>query len=158
MSDASPPHPPRRRLLRRRDFTVQRPTYRPAVKALDSVLGLAERLGAYRLDPDDIVAAAQRATGLSDIGDDAFLDRMRRLVEQANTKELSNLGRFSARAAFLQAVQNRLRVEDYIRRHPEVEDIPIERPIFILGFPRTGTTLLQNLLSLTPGNRSLSTA
>jgi hypothetical protein len=142
-------------MLRRRDFTVQRPTYRPAVQVLNTVLGLAERLGAYRLDADDIVAAARRATGLSDAGDDAFLVRMRRLVEQANAKDLSNLGRFSARAAFLQAVQNRLRVEDYIRRNPAVEEIPVTRPIFILGFPRTGTTLLQNLLSLTPGNRSL---
>ena len=155
MTDASPTPPPRRRLLQRRDFTVQRPTYRPAVRALDAALGVAERLGVFRLDADDIVAAAQRATGLRAWGDDAFLDRMRRLVEQANSRGLSNLGRFAARSSFMQAVQNRLRVEDYIRRNPAVEDVPIERPIFILGFPRTGTTLLQNLLSLAPGNRSL---
>lgn len=148
------PAAPRRRLLRR-DYTVQHPTYIPRVKALDAALGLAERLGLTRFDAPTILKAARRSTGLTDWGDESFLPRMHKLIESAHAKDLSALGRFAARSTFIQAVQNRLRVEDYIRRHPAVEDTPIRRPMFILGFPRTGTTLLQNLLSLTPGNRAL---
>jgi hypothetical protein len=139
----------------RRAFTVQRPKYRPAVQVLNQVLGLAERLGAYHLNAEEILNAARRTTGLDDWGDEAFLVRLNKLIESANNKELSHLGRFAARSTFMQAVQNRLRVEDYIRRNPDVEQVAIKRPIFILGFPRTGTTLLQNLLSLSPGNRPL---
>jgi hypothetical protein len=50
---------------------------------------------------------------------------------------------------------NRLRLEDLLRRHPEIEDVPIARPIIIVGLPRTGTTHLHNLLSADPQLRSL---
>jgi len=50
---------------------------------------------------------------------------------------------------------NRLYIEDYIKKHPEVEDILIKSPIFVVGFPRTGTTLLQNVLSTGDGYRAL---
>jgi hypothetical protein len=48
-----------------------------------------------------------------------------------------------------------LRLEDLIRRHPEIEEVPIARPIIIVGLPRTGTTHLHNLLSADPALRSL---
>jgi len=40
-----------------------------------------------------------------------------------------------------------------VAEHPEIRDVPIERPVFILGFPRTGTTLLHNLLAQDPAAR-----
>ena len=50
---------------------------------------------------------------------------------------------------------NRLRIAYYARRHPEILSRPIERPLVILGVPRTGTTALSHLLSLDPSRRPL---
>ena len=50
---------------------------------------------------------------------------------------------------------NRLRLQALLTAHPEIEDIPIERPIIICGLPRTGTTHLHNLLAADPALRHL---
>lgn len=50
---------------------------------------------------------------------------------------------------------NRLLVEDWYRRHPEIEDIAVEGPLDVIGLPRTGTTALASMLSLDEGFRSL---
>ena len=44
-------------------------------------------------------------------------------------------------------------VIDFAKRHPELDDIEIERPIFITGFFRTGTTFLQNVMAADPNSR-----
>src|SRR5205085_11983839 len=61
-------------------------------------------------------------------------------------------------AAFVQLTQllkNRLLVEDLIRRHPQIEQVEVARPIVICGLPRTGTTHLHNLIAADPAMRSL---
>ena len=50
---------------------------------------------------------------------------------------------------------NRLQVHDYIQPHPEVLDAPVERPLIVLGMPRTGTTVISYLLDQDPARRSL---
>jgi hypothetical protein len=52
-------------------------------------------------------------------------------------------------------VQNRLLLTDLLTRHPEIAEVPVERPIIVLGLPRTGTTHLHNVLAADPGLRSL---
>ena len=49
----------------------------------------------------------------------------------------------------------RLQVEDWYRRHPEIDDVPIEAPLFGLGLPRTGSTALSFLLAQDPDIRYL---
>lgn len=146
---------PRRRLLRRRDYTVQDVRYRPAVSALNRLLSLVLRTGVLNLELNEVLTAAKRGVRLEDWGDEAFLPRLDKLIQTANSHNLTAIGRVSARGAFIKAVQNRLLLEDYTKRHPQIGAIEVKRPIFILGFPRTGTTLLQNLIGLTRGQRSL---
>ena len=50
---------------------------------------------------------------------------------------------------------NRLRIEDLLKRHPEILEVPIDRPIFIAGLPRSGTTHLVNLLAEDRRRRAL---
>jgi hypothetical protein len=139
------------------DYTVTQLEYTPLFKAIDALLRGLDRLGLphTQLDPDGILREARRVTGLTDWGRDDFQEPLRRLLETARARQLTGIARFSTHQICSKAVQNRLWIEDYIRRHPEVEDIPIERPVFILGFPRTGTTLLQNLMSQTETLRPL---
>lgn len=138
-------------------YTVSRDeSHRPA-KIAERVLGIGERIGLPfgDLDIPTILADARRRTGLSDWGDDDFLEPMSRLIGDAKQSRITPLARAMLRQGATSAVVNRLRVRDYVARHPEVRDIPIERPVFVLGFPRTGTTLVQNLLTLDAGNRAL---
>ena len=67
--------------------------------------------------------------------------------------ELSLLGRLVARGDLLRVLENRLRLVELFREHPEIADQPVERPIFVVGPPRSGTTIFHDLLAMDPENR-----
>jgi hypothetical protein len=69
--------------------------------------------------------------------------------------DLSLFGALVIRDQFLKSMDNAMALEDLIAHHPEILDEKIERPLFVLGLARTGTTLLQRLLSLHEGARFL---
>lgn len=106
------------------------------------------------LDSDALLRAAERSTGLEDFGDPWFregLDTLTRaLVDEA---ELTPLGRILVRADLVMSLENRLRLEDWRSRHPEIADEKIERPLVVIGMARTGTTILHNLLARDRRNR-----
>ncbi len=137
--------------------TVTREAYGPGVRLLDHLCRGLSALGTPLgdLDPDGLITAARRRCRLDDLGDPAFLPRLRRVTESLERAPVTALARAITRQTFITALANRLRHEDWMRRHPAAEHRPIQRPVFILGFPRTGTTLLQNLLSLEEGSRAL---
>lgn len=83
---------------------------------------------------------------------DAF-DILINSINETNT--LSHIGHEKLFGKLSHSVKNRILINDYVEKHPEVRDQEIEKPIFILGFPRTGTTLLYNLLSQYPTARSI---
>ena len=66
-------------------------------------------------------------------------------------------GRDFVYGQFIDALWNRLRIVDYLRQHPEVFEERVERPLVILGLPRTGTSLASYLLDQDPQRRSLLT-
>ena len=106
------------------------------------------------LEPQDLLDAAVRRAGSSDFGGDGFREGMDVLLDSVEREaDLSTLGRISCRETLLRYLENRLRLTAYRTEHPELADEVIERPIFIVGLPRTGTTILFNLLSQDPANR-----
>ncbi|MBX2797895.1 MAG: sulfotransferase [Myxococcales bacterium] len=132
--------------------------HRPGVPAqwFNQVAGLAQRLGLQkRLDRDELLAAATRQTGLTDFGDPDFLDLLDRLLVSLNDEaELTPLGRLAWKQQIGRLLTNRLKIEATHAAHPELERTTVPAPVVIVGLPRTGTTLLHNLLSLAPGSRS----
>ena len=125
-----------------------------SVNALGKGLGDDGR-GVISLEPDQILSAACRNTGLDDYGeDDWFVEPLhvlcRALEEEA---ELTLLGRLLARHEIQLLLQNRLRIEDAIKTHPQILDEEIRDPIFVCGLGRSGTTLLHELLSQDPSHR-----
>jgi hypothetical protein len=78
-------------------------------------------------------------------------------AEGFNSKDadLSLFGALVIRGQFLKSMDNALALEDLIARYPQILDEKIRRPLFVLGLARTGTTLLQRLLSLHSGARYL---
>ena len=99
------------------------------------------------LDADGALAAAERATGLSDFGDDDFREGLgvlcRALEDEA---QLTLLGRLMARAENARILENRLRVAALERAHPEIARERVVAPLFVTGLARTGTSLLHELL------------
>lgn len=105
-----------------------------------------------------IVDQARRATGLSDLGSEAFLAPLTALVESfedvAETA-LHPMGRLLARHTLVRAVSNRLLFQHYWGQDPSVLNRLVQRPLYVVGLPRTGTTLLYNLLCQDPRGRPL---
>jgi hypothetical protein len=107
---------------------------------------------------DDLVARACDRASLDDFGDDSWRVGLRLLVETCEAAPGVNPGgREFVYGQFVDALWNRLRVVDYVKRHPEVLEERVERPLVVLGLPRTGTSLASYLLDQDPLRRSLLT-
>ncbi len=109
-----------------------------------------------RLSRNAILDAVRRWTKLTDWGDERFLEPLRVLLDSLeDDARLNPLGRLLCRLNCIHLVANRLRVRDFVKRNPQVSEEVIRRPMFVVGLPRTGTTLLHNLLSQDPSGRPL---
>ena len=107
------------------------------------------------LDPSTLITQAGRDTGLYDFGPEPLHEPLRRLCDSLHHEvPLSAAGRESARRRLLALLATRLRLQDLWRRRPEILALPVEAPWFIVGLPRSGTTLLHRLLACDPGLRS----
>lgn len=100
---------------------------------------------------DNLVELAERDSGGHDMTVAGFLDRARRLVDWINAR-----GPYSAdqldgmRRQLTRLLANRLRIALDRRNIPEIAEERTERPIFVVGLPRSGTTLLHSLLAEDP--------
>ena len=107
-----------------------------------------------KLDAEGLLEKAVANTGLSDFGGDEFRKPLALLVEGLeNEANLSTMGRLVARSDLLRTLENRLRMVDLFGQHPEILEQSIRSPIFVIGAPRTGTTIFHDLLAMDPGIR-----
>jgi hypothetical protein len=107
---------------------------------------------------DELVTRACERAGLEDFGDDSWQEGLRRLIDTCESAPGVNPGgRDYVYSQFVDAMWNRLRVIDYRKEHPEIADESIDRPLVVLGLPRTGTSLASYLLDQDSGRRSLLT-
>ena len=110
------------------------------------------------LSEASLMRDARRVTRLSDFGDDDFRAPLARVLESLEEEGwLSPVGRVLKRVDIVDMLANRLRVRREIDDQPSILDDPVRNPLIVTGLPRTGTTLLQRLLSLAPGARPLLT-
>ncbi len=129
-------------------------------RALRILDGLGRTLGragwqGFELELDSLMAAARREAQLEDLGGDEFMPALRLLIDSIeNEARLSPFGRYFARRQLIEVLTHRLRMTDYRGKHPEVADQEIRRPLLVLGLPRTGTTLLYELLAQDPSHRA----
>jgi hypothetical protein len=108
------------------------------------------------LTEDAVLTAARQRTGLSDFGAQDFCARLCVWLAAADEDaELNALGRATVFGNCVRVLSNRLRLEDLLKRHPEILDVEIRQPIIIAGLPRSGTTHLINLISADTRLRSL---
>jgi hypothetical protein len=111
--------------------------------------------GFIRLDADEMLGEAVRRTGLSDFGGDSFLEPYRVLVRSVDEEaKLHPLGRVITRSDCLNWLENRLQLAEARKRQPGIAAERIENPLFITGLPRTGTSILHELLAQDPASRA----
>lgn len=138
-------------------LTVQKLSHRPLERVINAACWVSKLLGLppTRTDLESLLKRAKATTGLTDWGDERFIEPLQVVLDAMNTGEYCSMSSAFINNVGWRAVANRLRIEQRLKDHPEILDIPVKRPIFVLGFPRTGTTLLQNLLSLEHDRRGL---
>ena len=105
---------------------------------------------------EDLRESASRLTGLTDFGADDYSDGLAVLLESyARDAELTPSGEKATRALLRGALMARLLSEAGWQAHPGYAEVAVERPVFVTGLPRTGTTALHRLLVADPAHQGL---
>ena len=108
------------------------------------------------INKGELIEAAMEKTGLSNFGSPDFDEPLVRLIEALNSEaHLNDFGTFRAKMGISSGLEDRLMIQDYIERHREVRDEIVDRPVFIVGLPRTGTTALHHMLNQDLNNHTL---
>jgi hypothetical protein len=131
----------------------QRPRWAERLIEHGCAIGGAANL--VSLDPDELVETAGRSTGLSDFGGDAWREHyqvLSRALEEESSLHL--VGRVLVRMELLRTLRNRLELAALWREKPEILEARIERPAFIVGSPRSGTSILHELMAQDTASRA----
>ncbi len=108
------------------------------------------------LEPDVLVGEAVARTGLDDFGSGDFRPRLNAYAAAIDADPgNTNLNRLTLRNRIVRLLSSRLLLTDLLRRYPEIHHIEIDRPIIVVGLPRSGTTHLVNLIASDTRRRAL---
>ena len=111
-----------------------------------------------RLTVDGLTAAAIKRSGLSDFGGDDFIEPLNVLVGALLTEaKLNTLGLLCIHEHLVSSLVKRQQLADALKKNPAIEAQTIVAPISIIGLPRTGTTILHELISSNERFRHLAT-
>ena len=135
------------------------PGYPPAHVRAIARLGQPFRglaLRRYPNDPEELMARATKSTGLTDFGPGDVAEPLDELLRPVrNDPDITTIGLHAWPTMLTRLLTTRLEIVQFIKDNPEIRDEKLVRPIIITGMPRTGTTLLYNLLATMPGSRPL---
>lgn len=118
---------------------------------------LSDKLGVRwgNWSPQHLIELASRRTGLEDFGGGEFFEPLSRLLESCHRDaKLNAIGKLALRSDIVRTLSNRLWIERDRQLRPEIGERKIREPLFIIGLPRSGTTLLHMLLAADPEHRA----
>ncbi|MCB1855788.1 MAG: sulfotransferase [Halieaceae bacterium] len=105
-------------------------------------------MSAQRFDADEVVADARAVDGLHEFGDEDYREPLERILWSLEQEaQLNDVGRSVLRQRMVDILATRLRVQYYLQRFPEILEEQIVEPLFIVGLPRTGTTMLHRTIA-----------
>jgi hypothetical protein len=103
----------------------------------------------------DLVETAKRRSGLINFGEGEFFDALSRLLDSCQDEAQLNLvGRIALKTDVLETLCARLQMERDRQQNPDITHQKIHEPLFIVGLPRSGTSVLHRLLGADPQHRS----
>ncbi len=130
--------------------------YRPRLLAFINSVGRALGRIGYRgssLEEESLIKTAMRKTRLADFGNPSFRGRMKLLTGAIETEAgLHPFGRFMVRQNLVRFLVNRLKIEEDLKKHPEILEIPMEDPVIVVGLQRTGTTMMHRMIAADTDN------
>jgi hypothetical protein len=135
---------------------IRRPDRGPILRCFNWLARGAESLGCkFRIDVERMLHNVRRRTGFEP-ADRRFLEPLQILANSLNEEaNLHPFGRIMMSFGLRLFLQNRVCLEQAWRARPEVLEKPLQKPLYVIGLPRTGTTLLYNLLCQDPRCRPL---
>ncbi|MCZ6829363.1 MAG: sulfotransferase [Gammaproteobacteria bacterium] len=99
-------------------------------------------------NPDSAVRDACAVDGLADFGDNSHREPMEKLLwSLQHEAQLNSIGEVVLRQRVVDILATRLRIQEYLKRFPEIRDEEIVGPLVIVGLPRTGTTMLHRTIA-----------
>lgn len=105
--------------------------------------------------PTKLIEAAKRRYHLNDFGPGDFFEPLSRLLESCHREaRLNVIGKMALRSDVVRILCNRLLLQRDRQIYPEIAQQEIREPLFIVGLPRSGTTLLHALLAADPAHRA----
>src|SRR5436305_14679110 len=103
----------------------------------------------------DLIGTAKRRCGLDDFGEGEFFEALSRLLDSCRDEARLNLiGKIALKVDVLEALCARLKMERDRQLHPNISRQEIRKPLFIVGLPRSGTSVLHRLLAADPEHRA----
>lgn len=137
------------------------PPFRSARASHPRLVRVLNRVGGWftteaRLDPDLIWDAAREKEGSDREPTPVAAEALQVLLDSlAKNVSMNVMGHFSARDDTIRMARTHLRLHAHLESHPELLETELPPPIFIVGWPRTGTTFLHQLLAADPANRTI---
>jgi hypothetical protein len=110
------------------------------------------------MEAEQLVDRACERAGVDDFGADTWQEGLEVLLRALSTEgHLNEIGEMVFGDQIVGYLANRLEIEKWYRRHPEIDEQEITAPLFGIGMPRTGSTALSFLLACDRSRRSLRT-
>lgn len=128
-----------------------------AFNSINKVGGMLGVIGIrpFQLDAQKMIAkAVKKANYKGVVPPQAQLGLEKLIASIHKEADLNTFGALAIKNVLERTFYNRLKVEQELANNPSIEQQPIKRPIFIIGMPRTGTSILQALLQEDPVHRA----
>jgi hypothetical protein len=117
-------------------------------------IALFQLLPAFKkYDIQDLKKIASKRTKIQDFGTNHFEPYFQLVINLIHNASFSYIGKFIGHDYLTRRLVARLRTLDLLRRKPEIENIEVKAPFFIIGLPRTGTTFLYRMLCTDTNSR-----
>jgi len=127
------------------------------IRLLNNCGAALERIGlrSRAASPNELIEKAKRRCELTDFGDGELFEPLSRLLQSCDREaRLNVIGKMAVRSDVVRILCNRLMLARDRQIYPEIARQEIRQPLFIVGLPRSGTTLLHILLAADPANRA----
>jgi len=112
-------------------------------------------LNPFKLNADRIISKAKKKANHKEDLPKQLEIGIRKIVESINKEGNPNtFGSLAVKILFERTLYQRLKIEQVLTENPEIEKTPIDQPVFIIGMPRTGTTILHALMHEDVAHRS----
>ena len=139
-------------MVKTAEKNIQHFTYPTGVNIIN---GLLKSRADENVKVEDLLSAARKKAGLTDFGDDFFIEPLTQLVEDANANTVFHpLGAFLFKNKLIINLVNRLWSQYWLKQEPTIIK-PLPPKVLITGLQRTGTTFLQRLLGALPEFRGV---